>query len=116
MTSWRRWRKCLSPARIRADVVEQVGEDRHHAPLLEPLGQVVEDQPQVRLLARGRDVQQVEQLLQVRRLARPASGSGGPRRRRSTRPTESCCWRIMYASDAATNWAYCSLVTFSPEA
>ena len=25
------------------DVVEQVGEDRHHAPLLEPLGQVVED-------------------------------------------------------------------------
>ena len=42
----------------------------HHAPLLEPLGQVVEDDAQVRLLARGGDVQHVEQLLQVRRLAR----------------------------------------------
>ena len=68
MTSWRRWRKCFSPVRIRGDVVEQVGEDRHDAPLLEPLGQVVEDDAQVRLLARGRHVEQVEQLLQVRRL------------------------------------------------
>ena len=40
-----------------------------HPALLEPLGQVVEDHAQVRLLPRGGDVEQVDQLLQVRRLA-----------------------------------------------
>ena len=60
MTSCRRWRKCLSPVTIRADVVEQVGEDHHDPPLLEPLRQVVEDQPQVRLFAGGRHVQEMK--------------------------------------------------------
>ncbi len=54
---------------IRGDVVEQVGKDRHDSALLEPLGQVVEDEPQVRLLPRGGHVEQVEHLLELRRLA-----------------------------------------------
>ena len=46
------------------------GEHGDHAALLEPLRQVVQDRAHVRLLARGGHVQDMDQLLQVRRLAR----------------------------------------------
>ncbi len=72
----------LEPGDDPRGIVEQVGEDHHDPSLLEPLRQVVEDQPQVRLLAGGRHVQEVQDLLELRRPGRPVSSSGGRRRRR----------------------------------
>ncbi len=51
------------------DVVEQVAQDDHDSPLLQPLGQVVKDRPERRFaLGRG-PFHDVQELLQVRRIA-----------------------------------------------
>ncbi len=79
MTSCRRWRKCFRPASIAAHVVEQVAEDDHHAPLLEPLGQVVEDRPGGRL---------------------PLAGATAPSRAAAASGATGCRW----AARSARSW------------
>ena len=74
--------------------VEEVGEDRDHAPLLEPLRQIVQDHADVRLLTGG-----VTSSMWSSSLSCDAWPAGFKYRRtassNTTRPTESCCWRIM---------------------
>ncbi len=59
----------LEPGQHRVHVVEQVAEDHHHAALFEPFGQIVKDRAGVRLALRHALLHDVQQLLQVRRIA-----------------------------------------------
>src|SRR5271157_4275509 len=59
----------LEPGHDPGRIIEEVGEDGHHPPLLEPFRQVVQYRTHVRFLACGSHVEHVEELLEVRWLA-----------------------------------------------
>ena len=96
-----------------AGVIEQIAQNHHQAPLTNPLGQVVKDRAQCRLAGRNRVLHDVDEFLQVSRLA-------GRRRNCVTdvlnvaSPTASCCRMTRWAIAAATYSAYSSFETAAP--
>ena len=84
MTSVPRNRKCRSPSTTRAGIVEQIGDEHHHAALGDPVGELVQRLRHVRLVPEHQAVERHQDGPQVARPARSAAASTRSRRRRSS--------------------------------